>query len=133
MIGCSKRFSRSDSRRFLLGAHGAFGVHRRVGVKHPLSQIDEGVVPVADRQPLGLEQDAGLPVVRHAQRPVRPHQRLEELPLTVSHPRLMPLKGLQTCEEVDQRRNRKQTAQTEMLPLASRGRPGTVCSKWCLV
>lgn len=57
------------------------------------------MIPVANCQPLGLEQNAGLPIVRHTQRTIRPHQRLEQLPLTVRHPWLMPVKRLQTCEE----------------------------------
>lgn len=56
------------------------------------------MVSVADCQPLGLEQNAGLPIVRHTQRTVRPHQRLEQLSLTMRHPRLMPVERLQTCE-----------------------------------
>lgn len=57
------------------------------------------MVPVTDCQALGLEQNAGLAVVRHAQWAVRPHQRLEQLSLTVRHPRLMPVKRLETYKE----------------------------------
>lgn len=52
------------------------------------------MVPVADCQALGLEQNAGLAVVRHAQWAIRLHQRLEQLSLTVRHPWLMPVKRL---------------------------------------
>lgn len=52
------------------------------------------MVPVADCQALGLEQNAGLAIVRHAQWAIRPHQRLEQLSLTVRHPWLMPVKRL---------------------------------------
>lgn len=52
-----------DLRGFLLGADGAFRVYGRVGVKHPLGQVDEGMVSVADGQALGLEEDAGLAIV----------------------------------------------------------------------
>lgn len=88
-----------DVRSFVLCADGALGVHGQGGVKDPLSQVNESVVPVADRQALCLEQNAGLPIVRHAQRAIRPHQGLKQLPFTVRHPGLMPVKGLQTDEE----------------------------------
>lgn len=84
-----------DLRSLLLGADGTLSVHRCVGTEDPLCQIDEGVVPIADSQALGLEQDAGLPIVGHTQRAIGPHQRLEQLPLIVGHPRLVPAKGLQ--------------------------------------
>lgn len=88
-----------DLRCFFLGADGTFSVHRWVGVKNPLGQIDECMVSVTDCQALCLEQDAGLPIVRHTQRAIRPHQRLEQLPLTVRHPWLMPVERLQIYEE----------------------------------
>lgn len=87
-----------DLRSLFLGADGAFSVHRWVGVKNPLGQINEGMVSVTDCQALCLEQDASLPIVRHTQRAIRPHQGLEQLPLTVRHPWLMPVKRLQTYE-----------------------------------
>lgn len=87
-----------DSRGFLLGADGALRVDGRAGVEHPLGQVDEGVVPVADCQPLCLEQNAGLAIVGDAQRAVGPHQRLEQLPLVVRQPRLVPVKRLRTQE-----------------------------------
>lgn len=89
----------SDLRGFLLSADGAFRVHGRVGVKDPLSQINKRMVPVADCESLCLKQNASLPVVRHTQRAIRPHQRLEQLPLTVRHPRMVPVKRLPTYEE----------------------------------
>lgn len=52
------------------------------------------MVPVADRQALGLEQNAGLAVIGDTQRAIGPHQRLEQLPLAVGHPRLVPVKRL---------------------------------------
>lgn len=86
-------------RGFLLGADGAFRVYGRVGVKHPLGQVNEGMVSVADGQALGLEEDAGLAIVRDAQRAVRTHQRLEELPLAERHPRMVPVKRLLNTQE----------------------------------
>lgn len=52
------------------------------------------MVPVADCQALCLEENAGLPIVRYAQWTIRPHQRLEQLPLIVRYPWLMPVKRL---------------------------------------
>lgn len=86
-------------RGFLLGADGAFRVYGRVGVKHPLGQVNEGMVSVADGQALGLEEDAGLAIVRDAQRAVRTHQRLKELPLAERHPRMVPVKRLLNTQE----------------------------------
>lgn len=83
-----------DLRGFLLGADGALGVDGRAGVKDPLGQVDEGVVPVADRQALSLEQNAGLAIIGDAQRAIGPHQRLQQLPLAVGHPRMVPVKRL---------------------------------------
>lgn len=88
-----------DLRSFLLGADGAFSVHGRVGVKDLLRQVNKGLVSVANCQALCLEQNAGLPIVRHTQWAVRPQKRLEQLPLTVIHPWLMPVKRLKTYEE----------------------------------
>lgn len=56
------------------------------------------MVPVADCQALCLEQNAGLAIVGDAQRAVGPHQRLEQLPLVVIHPQLVPVKRLRTQE-----------------------------------
>lgn len=52
------------------------------------------MVLVADGQALCLEENARLAVVGHAQRAVRSHQRLEQLPLAVRHFCMMPLEGL---------------------------------------
>lgn len=78
----------------LLGADGAFGIDRRIGVEHPLGQIDKGVVPVADGQALGLEEDAGLAVVRDAERAIGSHQRLKQLPLAERHTGMVPIERL---------------------------------------
>lgn len=84
-----------DLRCFLFSADRTFSVHGCTGVEDPLRQVDEGVVLVADCQTLGLEQNADLSVIGHTQRAVGSHQGLEQLPLTVSHSRVVPVKGLQ--------------------------------------
>lgn len=52
------------------------------------------MVPVADRQALCLEQNAGLAIIGDTQRAIGPHQGLKQLPLAVGHPRLVPVKRL---------------------------------------
>lgn len=78
----------------LLGADRAFGVDRCIGVEHPLSQINKSVVPVANGQALGLEEDAGLAVVGDAERAIGSHQRLEQLPLAERHTWMVPIERL---------------------------------------
>lgn len=85
---------RLNSHGLLLGADGAFGVNRHIGVKYSLSQIDKGVVPVADGQALGLEEDAGLAAVGDAERAIGSHQRLEKLSLAERHTWMVPIKRL---------------------------------------
>lgn len=86
--------SRLHLHGLLLGADGAFGVNGRIGIEHPLSQIDKRVVPVADGQALGLEEDAGLAVVGDAERAIGSHQRLKQLPLAQRHTRMVPIERL---------------------------------------
>ena len=122
----------SDLRRLFLGADGAFSVYGWVGVEDLLSQVNEGMVPVADCQALCFEQNAGLPIVRHAQRAIRPHQRLEQLPLTERHPWLMPVKRLWNIQRIIKHKRNKGAAvklqlkcgkeQLCVLWLSSRGR-----------
>lgn len=52
------------------------------------------MVPVADGQALGLEQNAGLAIVGDAEGAVGSHQRLKQLPLAARHPRLVPVERL---------------------------------------
>lgn len=80
MVGLDLQYLRS----LLLGADGTLGVHRGVGSKGLLRQIYECMVLVADGQTLGLEKDAGLAIVGHAQRRVGPeYGGLEQLSLAL--------------------------------------------------
>lgn len=78
----------------LLGTDGAFGVDRRIGVEYSLSQINKRVVPVADGQALGLEENAGLSIVGDTERAIGSHQRLEQLSLAERHTWMVPIKRL---------------------------------------
>lgn len=66
-------FDRLNLHGLLLSADGAFGVNRCIRVKHPLSQINESVVSVADGQALGLEEDADLAIVWDAEWAIGSH------------------------------------------------------------
>ena len=95
-LRCSTRgvFGWDHLRGLLLGADGALGVHGGAGAEDLLGQVYEGVVPVANGQALGFEQNAGLPIVGHTEGPVGSHKRLQQLPLALGHPRLMQVKWL---------------------------------------
>lgn len=85
------------------------------------------MVPVADGQALCLEQNAGLAIIGDAERAIGAHQRLQQLPLAVGHPRLVPVKRLRAqknglgCE----------SKRVALLPVHhGGGMRGHTCQKW---